>query len=96
MLFYTANPALDASNYYDYCEQRQIEWESKCMKCDCCGKPLDPNFDDTKYSYEDGDIHFCKECVAKLLKEVRKINPFFASMTEDALDTFYTDSPIPD
>ncbi len=96
MLYTTDNPGLDAEAYYGYCEHQQALWESRCCTCDICGKTLDPHYDETEWCYEDEDIHICKSCVEKNLKEVRKINPFFASMVEDALDTFYTTSPIPD
>lgn len=92
----TADPESDFAEYSAYQARLQNKWEEGCAKCDICGKPIDPHFDETEWCYEDEDIRICKPCIEKQMKEVRKINPFFANMVEDALDTFYTTSPTPE
>lgn len=98
MMFRYADPVLDAEAYYAYCEQRQAEWEAKCVKCEVCGKPIDPNYD--KFSFEINDVYICEECYSKLMKQVTEAlgeNDFFADWLDtSAREVLYKETYIPD
>lgn len=98
MMYRYADPVLDAEAYYAYCEQRQAEWEAKCVKCEVCGKPIDPNYE--PQNFDNNDVYICEDCYKDLMRKVTKAlgdNCFFADWLDTAArEVFETDTYIPD
>ncbi|MBR3246854.1 MAG: hypothetical protein IKG03_00470 [Clostridiales bacterium] len=86
---WTDNPGLDADNYYDYCEERQAIWEARCIKCEECGQPIDPQYQTFCYIW--GEAHWHIECMKKKLKKWIPDKDIL-EMTIDAFDEFYKDT----
>lgn len=88
-MMWTDNPVLDAEEWYCEQEHRQTLWENRCIKCDDCGDPIDPNFD--TFCYVWGEAHWHIECLQKKLKKWIPDEDVL-EMVIDALDEVYKES----
>lgn len=94
MRFYSDDPARDASDYYSYLETKKAMWESRCVKCEICHEPIDPDEDVHSLNLTDRWVHV--QCFNSMVDKSNIPENFKDYIKESAEETYYDYTPVPE